>query len=196
MSQRLPEINILSLTFLPTSDDEYTLGILHLDSQSRVQLLSRDVDVDGLELSPDPSTLFQPTRIEESVLNFPETTIPQLISVPPDNADTSNEVFPGGVMVVGGRRILLFELASKESQEKQRGKQKRLDAKKKSTDPAEVAKARAKERERGERRRNPKFSVDWPWSSVSAFVFLGAINLSIPDPGALVGVMLVFPLAS
>ncbi|KIM43302.1 hypothetical protein M413DRAFT_444121 [Hebeloma cylindrosporum] len=169
----LPEINILSLAFLPTSDDEYTLGILHLDSQCRVQLLARDIDVDGLEFSPDPSTLFQPTRIEESVVNFPETTVPQLISVPPDNAAASDDAFPGGVMVVGGRQILLFELASKESQEKQRGKQKRLDAKKKSTDPAEVAKARAKERERGERRRNPKFSLDWPWSSVSAWCDAG-----------------------
>lgn len=189
----MPEINILSLTFLPTSDDEYTLGILHLDSQARVQLLSRDVDVDGWELSPDPSTLFQPTRIEESVVNFPDTTILQLISVPPDNDDE----FPGGIMVIGGRQILLFELASKDSQEKQKGKQKRLDAKKKSTDPAEVAKARAKERERGERRRNAKFSIDWPWSSVSACVSesLGPINLSIPNLGALVGVMLAFPLA-
>jgi DNA damage-binding protein 1 len=82
-------------------------------------------------------------------------------------------------MVVGGRQILLFELASKESQEKQRGKQKRLDAKKKSMDPAEVAKARTKERERGERRRNANFSIDWPWSSLSACVSLGAINFSL-----------------
>ena len=149
--------------------------------------------MDGWELSPDPSTLFQPTRIEESVVNFPDTTILQLISVPPDNDDD----FPGGIMVIGGRQILLFELASKDSQEKQKGKQKRLDAKKKSTDPAEVAKARAKERERGERRRNAKFSIDWPWSSVSACVSesLGPINLSIPNLGALVGVMLAFPLA-
>jgi len=141
-----------------------------------VQLLSREVDVDGLELSPNPSTLLQPTRIEESVVNFPETTVPQLISVPPENPDTSDVVFPGGVMVVGGRQILLFELASKESQEKQRGKQKRLDAKKKSTDPSEAAKARAKERERGERRRNAKFSIEWPWSSISACVSLCSMN--------------------
>ncbi|KAF8967077.1 CPSF A subunit region-domain-containing protein [Flammula alnicola] len=168
-----PELNVLSLTFLPTSEGEYALGILYVDSQNHLQLSARDVDVGGLELSPQPSTLLQPTLISERVASHPTELPLQLIPIQPntsaDSADASVDPFPGGVMIVGGRQVLLFELASKESQAKQRGKQKRLEAKMKSADPAEVAKARTKEQERGFRKRKSKFAVDWPWSEVSAW---------------------------
>jgi DNA damage-binding protein 1 len=99
---------------------------------------------------------------------------PQLISVPPNESleeDSPGGTFPGGILVVGGREILLFEIASLQSQEKQMGKLKRLEAKKKSTDLAEAARARGKEQERMSRMRRPKGSVEWPWSELRACVF-------------------------
>lgn len=80
--------------------------------------------------------------------------------------------FQGGVLLVGGTQILLFELSSRESQEKVKGKRKRLEAKKKSTDAAEVSRAKVKELERESRRRTPNAVVEWPWSNITTYVFL------------------------
>ena len=80
--------------------------------------------------------------------------------------------FKGGVLLVGGRQILLFELSSRESQEKVKGKRKRLEAKKKSTDVAEVSRAKAKEREREGRKKKPNAVVEWPWSQITAYVYM------------------------
>jgi DNA damage-binding protein 1 len=171
----IPEINIFSLAFLP-SDDEYTLAILLLDLQGRLQLFARDIDIESLELSTHCSSLLQPTIISEKVVPYPTESPPQLITVPPDDdsaevADVDDDAFLGGVLVVGGTQILLFDVASKQKQEKQRGKLKRLEAKKKSNDATEVGKAREKEKERLNRRRKPKASIEWPWSEVTAYVF-------------------------
>lgn len=168
----IPEINILSLAFLP-SDDGYPLAILLLDLQSRLQLCARDIDVENMELSHYYSSLLQPTIISEKVVPYPIESPPQLISVPPDGsavADFTDDAFPGGVLVVGGTHILLFDVASRQKQEKQRGKLKRLEARKKSSDAAEVAKAREKEKERSCRARKPRASIEWPWSEVTAYV--------------------------
>jgi DNA damage-binding protein 1 len=174
-SPSIPDINIFSLAFLP-SDDEYTLAILLLDLQGRLQLFARDIDFESLELSTHCSSLLQPTIISEKVVPYPTESPPQLITVPPDDdsaevADFDDAAFLGGVLVVGGTQILLFDVASKQKQEKQKGKLKRLEAKKKSNDATEVAKAREKEKERFNRRRKPKASIDWPWSEVTAYVF-------------------------
>ncbi|KDR82646.1 hypothetical protein GALMADRAFT_837022 [Galerina marginata CBS 339.88] len=169
----VPEINVLSMAFLSTLDDECALAILHMDSQDRLQLCARDLDVDALELSQQLSTVLQPTLIPEKFAPYPTDSPLHLIPVQPDIAesgvDLPEDAFFGGVLVAGGKQLLLYELASKESQEKQKGKQKRLDAKKKGKDTAEAARARAKEQERGNKRRKPKATVDWPWNEVSAW---------------------------
>lgn len=170
----LPELNVFSLAFLPSPEEEYSLAILHLDHQERVQLLARDINVEELELSPAPSTVLHPTPLSNKTLPYPTEDIPALIPVPPaehgEATDSSSEPFLGGVLVVGGKRILLFELASSDGQEKQKGKRRRLDTKKNSTDATEAAKAKEKEKEREGRRRKPKASVEWPWSEISAYV--------------------------
>ncbi len=93
-------------------------------------------------------------------------------------------------MVVGGKDILLFELASVEAQEKQRGKQKRLGAKLKSSDPTESAQARAKEQERGFRKRKAKASVSWPWNEVTAYDFLNNFTHANLTDAELAGVQI------
>jgi DNA damage-binding protein 1 len=172
-SFRLPELNVFSLSFLPVPDDEFAIAILHMDYQERIQLIARDILLDDLELSYHPSTVLHATPIAAKVLPCPTECVPQLLSVPPSqltiDGDDEDEGFAGGVLIVGGKKILLFELASMQGQAKQRGKRRRLDAKKKSTDAADVEKAREKETEREGRKRKPSGSVEWPWSEVTAY---------------------------
>jgi len=152
------------------------LAILYLDSQERLQLCARDIDVDAFELSYHPSSLLNSTIISNKVIPYPSDSLPRLIPVQPEiNDDGINVIedsFQGGVLLVGGRQILLFELSSKENQGKLKGKRKRLEARKKSTDAAEVAKAKAKERDRESRKKKPNAVVEWPWSQITAYVGL------------------------
>lgn len=167
---RIPEINIFSLVFLPSEEDEYAIAILFLDSQGRLQLCARDIDIDTQELSMHYSLLLQPTLISEKVIPCPTELPPQLVPVSPDAFPDDADSLFGGVLVVGGRQILLFDMASKQNQERQRGKRKRLETKMNSNDPAVSAKAKVKEKERLSRTRKPKASVEWPWSEVTAYV--------------------------
>jgi DNA damage-binding protein 1 len=164
------------LAFLPVPEDEYAIAILYMDYQERVQLIARDVIIDDFELSSHPSTVLHPTPISAKVLPCPTECIPQLLSVPPSqltvDEDDEDEGFSGGVLILGGKKILLFELASRQGQAKQRGKRRRLEARKKSTDAAEVEKAREKEIEREGRKRKPQGTVEWPWSEVTAYAFM------------------------
>ena len=172
---RLPELNVFGLAFLPMPEDEFAIAILYMDYHERIQLIARDIIVDDLELSAHPSTVLHPTPISTNILPCPTECVPKLLSVPPsqlavDDEDEDEEGFPGGVLIVGGKKILLFELVSRHGQAKQRGKRRRLEARKKSTDAAEVEKAKEKEMEREGRKRKPKGSVEWPWSEVTAYV--------------------------
>ena len=141
-----------------------------------MQLHARDILLDDLELSARPSVILHPTPLSEKVVPFPTDIVPRLVSVPaPDPyTDADENVFKGGVLVIGGRKLLLYELASKEAQEKQKGKWRKLEARKSSSDASEVAKAKEKEVERESRRRKPKASVEWPWSEVAAYVNFGS----------------------
>ncbi|KAF8635825.1 hypothetical protein AX15_000024 [Amanita polypyramis BW_CC] len=166
----LPELNVFSIAFLSTFEAEYAIAILYLDSKGRVQLHARDILLDDFELSARPSVLLHPTPLSDKVVPFPTDIVPRLVSVPaPDPyANEDDDTFRGGVLVIGGRKLLLYELAGREAQEKQRGKLRKLEARKSSSDVNEVARAREKETERENRRRKPKASVEWPWSEVSA----------------------------
>ncbi|GLB38302.1 putative CPSF A subunit region [Lyophyllum shimeji] len=168
-----PEINLFGIAFLPVHEDEYTLAILHLDYQQRVQLLARDVLLDDHELSSVPSTVLTPTIISPKILPEPTVIVPKVAPVPAELHGSEGDGedgfgFLGGVLVIGGTKIMLYELASEQSQAKQRSKKRRLESRKKGDDAAEAEKARKKELERERRQRKAQGSVDWPWSEVSA----------------------------
>lgn len=132
--------------------------------------------MDAFELSQHPSSLLNSTFISNRFIPYPTDSVPRLIPVQPEAIDDGINMrdyrFQGGVLLVGGTQILLFELSSRESQEKVKGKRKRLEAKKKSTDAAEVSRAKVKELERESRRRTPNAVVEWPWSNITTYVFL------------------------
>ena len=184
------EANIFSFAFLPNLEDDYTLAILYLDSQDRLQLCARDIDVDAFE--QHPSSLLTSTIISNKIIPYPMDSLPRLIPVQPeingDGINMSEYSFQGGVLLVGGRQILLFELSSKEGQEKLKGKRKRLEARKKGTDAAEVARAKAKELERESRKKKPNAVVEWPWSQITAYVSMVQIWDNVFDLIVLGGV--------
>ncbi|KAF5360619.1 hypothetical protein D9756_004828 [Leucocoprinus leucothites] len=177
----LPELNVFSISFLPVPEDEYAIAILHFDHQQRIQLLARDIELEELQLSTHPSTHLHSTMISERIFPYPADSPPRLVPVYPPSTkreddddddeimDSSDKKFPGGILVAGGKKLLLYELVDRESQEKQRGKRRRLEDKKKSKDPVEKAKAREKEVEREGRKRKPRASVIWPWSDFAAW---------------------------
>ncbi|KAF5382718.1 hypothetical protein D9615_002834 [Tricholomella constricta] len=177
----LPELNLLGLAFLPLAEDEYAIAVLHLDYQNRVQLLARDILLDDMELSSSPSTVLTPTAISSKILPPLADLIPKLIGVPAEaqayEDGDAEDPYLGGVLVVGGKKIMMYELASGQSQAKQRSKRRRLESKKKSTDENEAEKARSKEQEREARKRKAQGSVHWPWSEVLAIC---AIDSLIP----------------
>ncbi|OSX59780.1 hypothetical protein POSPLADRAFT_1048255 [Postia placenta MAD-698-R-SB12] len=170
----IPELFLLAMTFMRTDADAYTLGILHYDHQQRLQLLSRDIDI--ADLSAPQSYHLPPTILSTSV--FPTATTvetpPLLIPVPPYASQEADEDSTagshlGGVLIVGGRKVLFFEHASEERQEAKKGKQRRASKRMSSGDPSEAAKAREKEKERESRKVKQKASVKWPWSEITAW---------------------------
>ncbi|THV04459.1 hypothetical protein K435DRAFT_649225 [Dendrothele bispora CBS 962.96] len=164
---QLPEINVLSLAFLP--EDQYVLTILHIDHKENIQLISREIKLDdtGAELSYELSLLLPPTTITDKDIPYPTEYLPQLQTFPPDN---DNNVL-GGVLIVGGRKILLFETCSPDELDKHEKKRKRLGNRKKSKDENEQTAAKEKEEERRTKRRKAKASVGWPWSQLALTSF-------------------------
>ncbi|KAJ7695700.1 mono-functional DNA-alkylating methyl methanesulfonate N-term-domain-containing protein [Mycena rosella] len=166
----LMELTVLSIAFLPSSD-EYSIAILHLDHARRVQLHARTVVPEEMDISRELSTVLHPTPISSKIIPYPEDAVPKLIPVPCPQAalgtdpDDETEYFIGGVLVVGGTRILLYEMASADGQTKQRNKRRKLEKGKESGNKAEVEK---KQKERDTRKRKPKAFVDWPWSEITS----------------------------
>ncbi|KAJ7163276.1 mono-functional DNA-alkylating methyl methanesulfonate N-term-domain-containing protein [Mycena filopes] len=169
------ELSVLSIAFLP-SRDECSIAIAYLDHNHRVQLHARTVfELDNssdYDISPEPSTVLHSTPISSKTLPYPEDVVPKLIPVPcPRDADDSdeNESFIGGVLLVGGTRILLFEVVSADGQAKQKNKRRKLERDKASGKKAVEEKALKKEDERNSRKRKPKAFVDWPWSEITSW---------------------------
>ncbi|KII87876.1 hypothetical protein PLICRDRAFT_42399 [Plicaturopsis crispa FD-325 SS-3] len=150
----IPELNLVSLSFI---HDASAIAILSVDQQGQTQLLARDIDIGDFELSPTPSLVLAPTSLSSNT--FPPTdAAPFVVSVPSK-----------GVLILGGRKILYYELATEKWQEKHRGKAKRAEKAKAGKDHAEAAKAREKEQKRKNRKRKPKATVEWPWAEVTAW---------------------------
>ncbi|KAK7048153.1 CPSF-A domain-containing protein [Favolaschia claudopus] len=167
---------ILSVAFLP-SPHECAIAILHYDHARRVRLHARTIVKDGdlYDISYELSTVLHPTPISSNTFPHPDECTPKLIPVPCPgdavNVDTNDEseTFIGGVLLIGGTRILLFEVLSAHGQAKQKNKRRKLEQKKGSGNQQEIDAARQKQRERDTKKRKPKAAVDWPWSEVSAW---------------------------
>lgn len=139
--------------------------MLHLDFQQRLQLLARDIQMDDLQLSPTPSQLLPPLSIPGKWFSVEEQT-PRLIFVPStENSDSECE---GGILVVGGRKILLYDLASGDVLEQNIRKSRRTEKKKKSRNAEEVADAKQKEKESEWKKKKARAVITWPWSEVTA----------------------------
>ena len=147
------------------------MAVLHQDALRNVQLISRDLEQtkEGWDLSPFPSTIVHPTAISEKIFPFPDDDIPFLVPLPSaawDKEEGDEDMnFLGGVLAVGGTKIVLYELASEKSRKKQEGKRSRLEKMKAS----DAKSAKAKQVERDARKRKPTASVDWPWGQVTAW---------------------------
>ncbi|KIK96855.1 hypothetical protein PAXRUDRAFT_10541 [Paxillus rubicundulus Ve08.2h10] len=167
------ELNLLSLAFVSSSAESYTLAMLHYDFQQRLQLLARDVSIEELQLSPAPSPLLPPLPLPGKWFSVEEQS-PRLIFVP--SIKSSDDDFEGGILVVGGRKILLYDLASRDVLETNLRKGRRAEKKKRSVDADEAAKAKEKEKEREWRKKKARATVAWPWSDVTAFCPLNQEN--------------------
>lgn len=160
----MPELNILSLTFLTASSNNYPIAILHLDHNQNLQLLTRDLLLSECELSPEPSLLLPQTLLSTSVI-APTDVMPCLALVPPLQSNAIE--LPAGVLVLGGRKIQFFELSSEGWQEKRREKQRKFEGRQKSADQPVSAKTKEKDH-REIKKRRPKSDVEWPWFEVTA----------------------------
>lgn len=131
-----------------------------------MQLLARDLDISKGQLSSKPSTVFSPTPLPAKSFPIVDTT-PQLISVPPLSGDL------GGILVLGGKKILYYELTAQEAQVKAKDKSSRTDKIKKGYGQTEATRAKEKEVEREWRKKKAKSWVEWPWSEVKASCRVG-----------------------
>ena len=165
MLDSILELNLLSLTFISTSADSYTLAMLHFDFQQRLQLLARDIQIDEHQLSPTPSQLLPPLSLPGKWFYIDEQT-PRLIFVP--SADSNDDECEGEILVVGGRNILLYDLASSDALEQNYRKSRRMEKKKKSRNAEEAASAKQKEKEMEWKKKKARAAVAWPWSEVTA----------------------------
>ena len=169
----LPELNLLAFTFLYAPDPErHTIGLLHLNHRRQIQLLCRDVDLQELELSPAHSNLIVTTILSDR--SFPSLEPPPLlVPVPPysagvDDGDPELAGHRGGILVLGGKKIVFFENTTPEQQDARHKKQKRLGKRLSSNKQAEVTEAKEEEKERDSKKVKPRASVKWPWGPVTA----------------------------
>jgi DNA damage-binding protein 1 len=165
---RVSELNIFSLAFLSVGAGNYAIVILHLDHNKNLQLLARDLILSERELSPEPSLLLPPT-IFSSVALAPIEVSPCLVTVQPQQSNGTKEPIPGGVLVLGGRKIRFFEQSSAEWQDKHRERRQKLHSQK--TNAAWSQGGNGNEQKAREiKKRKAKATVDWPWREVNAYV--------------------------
>jgi len=177
---RVSELNILSLAFLPVGARNHSLAILHLDHNQNLILLARDLILSERELSLEPSLLLPQTIILPPALISTDAP-PSLVVVPPQRLHGTEESAPGGVLVLGGRKVRLFELSSEEWQEKYRGRLRTAEGQKKNTDRSSEGKTKEKQKGREIRKRKAKATVEWPWDEVTAYVSSHLPTLFLTD---------------
>lgn len=175
----MPEYTLLSYCFLPASASatasEPILALIHRDYQQRTQLLARGIDLEQREIDPIPSTALPATVLIDRDFPFPSEhesypiVLPLASAADADDSAEESDVWKGGVMVLGGRKIIAFQLADTRWQARRRAKLEKTEKeKKKGGTKGEAAKEKDKKRE--DAKRKPRAVVDWPWGEVSACV--------------------------
>ena len=170
----LPELNVYGLSILHSdSDNEHTLAIIHMDHMQRMQLVARDLNIQDQDLSFSLSPVLPNSVLPANA--FPDTDTPfMLIPVPSFAIETVDEEEGedaqclGGVLILGGRKVLFYEVASAEKQKRQKDKDKRQSKRKASANEKQLEAAKKKDLEREAKKVKPKMSVKWPWSEVTA----------------------------
>lgn len=168
VDSRVSELNILSLAFLSVDSHNQCIAILHLDHNQKLHLLARDLILSERELSSDPSLLLPQTILSSSALALTEAP-PSLVTVPYQQLHGTEEIVPGGVLLLGKRKIRFFELSSEEWQKKYRGRRRKLESQK-NTDRSPEDKAKENQKGREIKKRKAKATVEWPWCEVTAYV--------------------------
>jgi DNA damage-binding protein 1 len=180
----IPEHNLLSLSFLPTTDANAppVLALLHRTYTHNPQLLAHSLHTSSFELSTTYSPLLQPTLLSKVTFPTSVENPPILLPISPrsddeTDFDPSKEVddngmsedtveFEGGVLILGGRRIMLYPLAPTEWQESFKAKTTR-QSKRKSTSRADTTRTR-EEMKQHDMKRQPAASVEWPFGEITA----------------------------
>ncbi|KAG0700426.1 CPSF A subunit region-domain-containing protein [Suillus ampliporus] len=163
---RIIELNLLDITFVSTSRDVYTLAMMHIDYQQHLQLLTRDLSIDDLQLSPSPSPLLPSLPVPGKLFStaMDDDGNPAIIHIPSYEGDDDDD-FEGGILIIGGRKIMLYDFVNTDTQAKRESKKKRADKKKNTGD----AEANAKEKGREWKKRKARAAVEWPWAEVTAW---------------------------
>ena len=184
---RAYENNILSICFVPGTTD--SIAILHIDAAQRVRLIVRDLDTSEYEIASRPSLELPSIALNNSFFRYPDEDRTFLLPVGEWERQWQ-EAFRGGILIVGGRRLMLYERADEDTK-KRHGK--KLDAFEASSkgDAKKQKEARDKQNQRDLRKRKPVASVDWPWSRVVACEAIDDIRFLIGDEYGRLGLVQV-----
>ncbi len=130
-----------------------------------MELVVRELSAD--DVSSQYSLIFSPTLISSNTLPFPHDDIPKLVYAPEFTKDES----PGGLIVAGGVKILLFALNSAESQQRitrKLSKAKEKDKDKSRGNRRSISSVVVAEAQKDTKYRSPTASVQWPFHAVRA----------------------------
>ena len=159
----------MSLTFVAQEDeDTYILGFLFLDTKTKVQLMTRELSIDTLEINIEPSVIIPPTRLPSEV--FSSAGMAPFVTPVPSLHSPGKET-RGGVLIVGGPDILFFELTSQEWRNKKSKKKEREERRSRSSHKAKQKETEDVEEEKSKKRKAAA-SVQWPWHEVTGYACL------------------------
>jgi len=136
--------------------------MMHIDYQQRLQLLTRDLSIEDLQLSPSPSPLLPSLLVSGKLFStaMDDDGTPVIVHIPSYEGDDDD--FEGGLLIMGGRKIMLYDFVSSDIQAKREGKKNRADKKRVIRD------AETSIEEKELKKRKPRAEVEWPWSEVTA----------------------------
>jgi DNA damage-binding protein 1 len=145
-----------------TRRNRYTLAMMHIDYQQRLQLLTRDLSIVDLQLSTLPSPLLPSLTVPGKLFStaMDDDGTPAIIHIPSQDGDDDD--FQGGILIIGGQKIMLYDFVDVETRTKMESRKKRAD-KKKTTGDAE-----ASVKEKGIEWKKLRAAVEWPWAEVTA----------------------------
>jgi DNA damage-binding protein 1 len=157
---RTPEFNILSLAFLSSKETKHIIAILYFDCDEKIRLHARELSTSAYELDPTPSLFLRECVPSPGAFALSDIA-PSLIPVPPLVYDDSDETFRGGVLLVGGRKVILYEVTDSKYRRHHKSS-KSISKEGKDAEKGPVKDSGGK----------PRNSVDWPFAEVSAYVHL------------------------